>query len=124
MQKQVTSDKISVTGEDTHRKEETEKPRYPKAPDVGRIVIDEIPEGKQPLIKRGIPKRDKVKETRVDVEMCDEVEGRQASHLKEDVVKVGRLNITDYEDTTREFHRPKIHQMVICFSNNCPNMPF
>ena len=101
--------------------EETEEPRYPKALDIGRIVIDEMPEEKQPVQKPDIRKRNKVKETRVDMEPRDSVEQRQAPLVKEEVAKVGRLNITEYEKTPRESDRPKIHQMVIYFSYNFCN---
>ena len=114
-QKRVTSEKITVSG-DIPRMEETEEPRYPKALDIGRIVIDEMPEEKQPVQKPDIRKRDKVKETRVDMEPRDSVEQRQAPLVKEEVAKVGRLNITEYEKTPRESERPKIHQMVIYVS--------
>ena len=120
-QKRVTSEKITVSGGDIPRMEETEEPRYPKALDIGRIVIDEIPEEKQPVQKPDIQKRDKVKETRVDMEPCDSVEQRQAPLVKQEVAKVGRLNITEYEKTPRESDRPKIHQMVIYFSYNFCN---
>ena len=114
-QKRVTSEKITVSG-DIPRMEETEEPRYPKALDIGRIVIDKMPEEKQPVQKPDIRKRDKVKETRVDMEPRDSVEQRQAPLVKQEVAKVGRLNITEYEKTPRESDRPKIHQMVIYFS--------
>ena len=111
LQKRETSEKITVTGGDIPREEENEKPRYPKALDIGRIIIDEMPEEKQPVKKPDIRKRDKVKETRVDMEPCDKVEQRQASLVKEEVAKVGTLKITDHEKTPRESGRPKI-QMV------------
>ena len=56
----LKSEKITVSGGEIPRTEETEKPTYPKAIDIGRIVIDEIPEQKEPLQKRDIPTRDKV----------------------------------------------------------------
>ena len=120
-QKRVTSEKITVSGGNIPRMEETEEPRYPKALDIGRIVIDEMPEEKQPVQKPDIRKRDKVKETRVDMEPCDSVKQRQAPLLKQEVAKVGRLNITEYEKTPRESDRPKIHRMVIYFSYNFCN---
>ena len=110
----VKSEKITVSGGDIPRTEETEKPTYPKAIDIGRIVIEEIPEEKQPLQKRDIPKREKVKQTRLDIEPCDKFDGGPIMHVKEDSVKVGRLNVTDHEITLRESDSPKIHQMVIC----------
>ena len=78
-------------------------------------MIDEVSEEKQPLIKREMPKRDKVKEKRVDMETCDKVEGLPAPQVKEDVVRVGRLDITDHAKTRRESVTQKIHQMVNSF---------
>ena len=51
------------------------------------------------------------------METCDKYDGGQAPAVKEDVVKVGRLNIIDHEIPTRESDTFKIHQMVIflCF---------
>ena len=120
-QKRVTTEKIAVTEGDAPRTDETEEPRYPKALDIGRIVIDEMPEEKQPMQKPDTRKRDKIKEARVDMELCDKVEQRQAPLVKEEIAKVGRLNITEYEKTPRESDRPKIHQMVIYFSYNFGN---
>ena len=85
-------------------------------------MIDEIPEKKQPVIKREIPKRDRIKETRVDIETYEEFEGGLSPHVKKDVVKVGRLNISDDEKPPRESDRPKTHQMVRYFSHNFRNM--
>ena len=102
--------------------EETEEPRYPKALDIGRIVIDEMAEGKEPLVKPDVLRRDKVEETCVDMETYDKVERRQAPDVKEDVAKVGRLKITDYENTRKESDSLTLHQMVIFFSWNFCDM--
>ena len=98
----VKSEKNNCQRRRYTRSEETEKPTYPKAIDIGRIVIDELPEENQPLQKRDIPKREKVKETRLDIEPCDKFDGRPITHVKEDAVKVGRINITDHETTQRK----------------------
>ena len=74
-------------------------------------MINEGPEEKQPLKKREIPKRDKVKEKHVDMETCDTFDG--GPDVREDVVKIGRLNIIDHKITPRESGMPKIHEMVI-----------
>ena len=81
-------------------------------------MIDEIRKEKQPLQKPQIPERDKVEETRVDMETRDKRDGGLVKHVKEDAVKVSRLNITDHEITPRESDRPKIHPMVIYLSCN------
>ena len=102
-QKQVTAEKITVSKTDTFsRMEETEKPRYPKHLDVGRIVIEETPEEKEEVTRRDVIKRDEVKPRHKDTEMRYEVE-RRPKQQKEDVVKVGRLDVTDYHKETMEF---------------------
>jgi hypothetical protein len=85
--------------------EETEKPRYPKDIDVGRIVIEELPEEKEQLTKRDVVKRDEVKPKRDDMETRYEVQKVPRKQVQEEVVKVGRLDITDYEKTYREPER-------------------
>ena len=81
--------------------EATEKPRYPKDIDVGRIVIEEIPEEKE-VTKRDVIKREEVKPKHEDMETCYEVEKVPRRQPQEDVVKVGRLDVTEYEKTQRE----------------------
>ena len=98
----VTSEKITVSRKDATLIEETEKPRYPKDYNVGRIVIEEIPEEKNDVEKHEIVKRDEVKPRHEDMETCynlDKVRGKQ---VREDLVKVGKLDFTDYEKTPRE----------------------
>ena len=101
----MKSEKIIVDAGDMPHMEKTEKQRYPKSLDVGRIVIEETPEEKEPLRKRDVLRRDEVKET------CEEIEthhqnGRIATtELEKDIVKVGRLDVTDYEKTFTESER-------------------
>ena len=85
--------------------EGTEKPKYPKDLDIGRIVIEEMPEGKEEVTKRDVVKRDEVKPRREDMETCYEVEKIPRKQVQEDMVKVGRLDVTDYEETPREVER-------------------
>ena len=82
--------------------EETEKPRYPKHLDVGRIVIEETPEEKEELIRRDVIKRDEVKQRHKDTDERYEVERRRRPQRREDVVKVGRMDVTDYQERTVE----------------------
>jgi hypothetical protein len=79
----------------------TEKPRYPKDIDVGRIVIEEIPEEKE-VTKRDVIKREEVNPKHEDMETCYEVEKVPRRQAHEDVVKIGILDITEYEKTQRE----------------------
>ena len=86
--------------------EETEKPRYPKHLDVGRIVIEETPEEKEEVTRHEVFKIDEVKPRHKDTEVRYEVE-RRPKQQKEDVVKVGRLDVTDYHKETMEFEPTK-----------------
>ena len=101
----MTSEKITVSKTDQICIEETEKPRHPKDIDVGRIVIEELPEEKKQLTKRDVVKRDEVKPKRDDMETRYEVQKVPRKQVQEEVVKVGRLDITDYEKTYREPER-------------------
>lgn len=104
-QPQVSSEKITVSTRDLTRMEETETPRYPKDLNIGRIVIEEIPEVKEKVIKSDVGKRDEVKPRREDIESRYEVEGVPRKQVLEDVVKVGRLDITEYEKSPRVSER-------------------
>ena len=101
-QQKVTSEKISVSRKDITRLEETEKPRYPKDLDIGRIVIEEIPEEKEEVAKHDIVHKDEVKPRRRDMETCYEVKTVPKKKVKEDTIKIGRLDINDYHTTSLE----------------------
>ena len=105
-QQQVTAEKITVSKTDICQMEETEKPRYPKHLDVGRIVIEETPEEKVEVTRRDVLKRDEVKPRHKDTEVRYEVE-RRPKQQKEDVVKVGRLDVTDYHKETMQLEPTK-----------------
>ena len=81
--------------------EATEKPRYPKDVNVGRIAIEELPEEKE-VTKRDVVKRDEVKPKHQDMETCYAVEKIPRRQAHEDVVKVGRLDMTENEKTQSE----------------------
>jgi hypothetical protein len=82
--------------------EETEKPKYPRDYDIGRIVIEEVPEEKSDVTERGIVKKDEVGQRYADDETRYEIQKASTTRAKEEVVKVGRLDITDYERTQKE----------------------
>ena len=96
---QVTTEKVTVSRSDIARSEDMEKPKYPKDLDIGRIVIEEIPVEKDESLKHEIlPKDLKSKSTDVTVTR-HEVEEYPRTHVKEDVIKVGKLDVTDVEKT-------------------------
>ena len=104
--KKVTSEKITVSDTDRPLFEETEKPRHPKHLDVGRIVIEEIPEDKKKVTERDGFKKDEVK-PRDDKELkkLHPVRKDLKPQVKQDVIEVGRLDITEYEKTQHEPER-------------------
>ena len=83
--------------------EETERPKYPKDLHVGRIVIEEIPEERETVASHDILKKDEVKPKHEDKPY--EVEKVPRTQVKEEVVKVGRLDVTDYEKMQKESQR-------------------
>jgi hypothetical protein len=104
---QVTGEKITVSKADICRMEETEKPRYPKHLDVGRIIVKETPEEKQQVIKRDVLKSDEVKPRYKETEVRYETERLSKPRGKEDVVTVGGLDVTEYHKKTTESERVK-----------------
>ena len=101
-----TSEKITVSATGITQMEETERQRYPKDLDIGRIVVEERPEEKQEMPKRDVLKRDVVKPRHEDMETRYEAERETKrgpkAQVREDLVKVGRLDITDYEKVSRD----------------------
>ena len=105
-QRQVTTEKVTVTRTDGSRTDEIERRRHPKDYDVGRIVIEEIPEEKEekPQVYRKY--EGKPRTTEVTVTM-DDVKDVSKTYQKEDVVKVGRLDVHGLEKTPEESRRPE-----------------
>ena len=69
-------------------------------------MIEETPEEKEEVTRREVFTRDEVKPRHKDTEVRYEVE-RRPKQQKEDVVKVGRLDVTDYHKETMEFEPTK-----------------
>ena len=85
--------------------EKTEEPKYPKDHHIGRIVIEEIPEEKEELTKRDIRRRDEVRPRSEEIKTRFEVERGPRPQVREEVIKVGKRDVTDYEKTQREAER-------------------
>ena len=101
--KKVTSEKITVSDTDRPLFEETEKPRHPKHLDVGRIVIEEISEDKKEVTERDGFKKDEVKpRDEKETKKLYPVRKDLKPQVKQDVIEVGRLDITEYEKTQQE----------------------
>ena len=99
--KQVTSEKITVSRRDMTRMEETEKPRYPKDLDIGRIEIEEIPDENEEVTQGDVVKRDEVKQRREKMETRYQIEKDSKSQVKEETIKIGKLDVTDYDRSSR-----------------------
>lgn len=100
-QKHINSEKITVSRRDMTRMEKTEKPRYPRDLDIGRILIEEISDQKEEVTQGDVFKRDEVKPRSEKMETSYEIERRPKSQLKEETIKVGKLDVTDYDRTSR-----------------------
>ena len=97
-QQQVTTERISVSRRDLTRMEETEKLVYPKSLDIGRIVIEETPEDKEEILKRGDFEIEHVRPKSTDATVTKhEVEEHPKTYVTEDVIKVGKLDVTHLE---------------------------
>ncbi|XP_028404537.1 trichohyalin-like [Dendronephthya gigantea] len=110
-QKSVTAEKITVSREDRTQIEETEKPRYPKDLDIGRIVIEEAPEEKEKILKRDVVRRDEVKPRREDMKTPYEAENVPGVQMREEIIKVGKLDVTDYEKTQKDLERTYVERL-------------
>ena len=103
--REVETEKVTVTRTDATRAEEIERPKYPREQEVGRIVIEEVPEEKEErprdIYRQYVekPRTTEVTVTREDVsDVCKPYE-------KEDVVKVGKLDVHELDKTPVESRR-------------------
>ena len=99
--KQVTSEKITVSRRDMTRMEETEKPRHLKDLDIGRIVIEETPDENEEVAQGDVVKRDEVRLRREKMETRYQIEKDSKSQVKEETIKIGKLDVTDYDKSSR-----------------------
>lgn len=100
----VTTEKVTVSRRDTTHSEQIAKPGHPKELDVGRIVIEEIPEEKEDIPKRKVTRKQEVKPRSTVVKRPDRPEVPK-TQVKEDVVKVGKLDVDEFKETPLERRR-------------------
>ena len=62
-------------------------------------MIEEIPEEKEEVTKRDVIKKDEVKQRREDMETRYQVERGPKRQVKEEIIKVGKFDVRDYEKT-------------------------
>jgi hypothetical protein len=93
----ITSEKIIVSRRDKGEMDETEKSRYPKDLDIGRIVIEKTPEDEEILKRKVLRKEhDRPRSTEVTVTQHG-VEEHPKTYVTEDTIKVGKLDVTHLE---------------------------
>lgn len=102
----VTSEKVTVSRHDISKTEETEKPRYPKERDIGRIVIEEMPEERKEIPTDKLLRKEdsKSKTTQLTVTR-HHVDDDTSRHVKEDAVQVGKLDVTELDKTPKDSRR-------------------
>ena len=111
---QVTAEKITVSRTDLARMEETEKPRYPKHLDIGRIVIEETPEEKEEIVKREFSRGERVRPKSTDVTVTKhEVAEHPKAHITDDIIKVGKLDVTHLEKEIVETLSTKAYRDIV-----------
>lgn len=96
--REIETEKVTVTRTDRTRTEEIERPRYPRDQDFGRIVIEELPEGKTEKPRDMYRKfMEKPRTTELSLVRQDV---RDISKLreKEDVMRVGKLDVCQLEE--------------------------
>ena len=96
-----TKAQVKIATEDVKRTEKLEKPRYFKDLNVGRIVIEESTKDKEEMPR--VPKKEKIRPKSIEVtgtgKDFEEIPGE---YVKEDAVKVGKLDVTDFEQQSVE----------------------
>ncbi len=100
--REVDTERITETKSHVAQTEEPERQIYPKEHDIGRIIIDEIPDKKprKYLKYPSDPKSTKVTATR------EHVMETPRPHEKEDVIKIGKLDL--YKLETRQVESRRI----------------
>ena len=98
--RELDTEKITVMKSDTFPTEETERQKYPVQREVGRLVIEELPE-KVHKGQQKYPVRPKPTEVTVTREQVSDV----SRPYEKDVIKVGRLDIHELEKTQVEPRR-------------------
>ncbi len=102
----ITTEKVTVSRRDVKSPEEPKTPTYRKDLDIGRIVIEEIPEEKEEIPESDFVQKQPVRGKRTDVTVSQrDVRERPKKYVKEDVVKVGKLDTTDLDRVTDESWR-------------------
>ena len=102
----LATEKITVRRRDIIPREEQQKPQFRKDLDIGRIVIEEIPEEKEEEPERDIFQKEPARPMGTDMPVNQrEVKELPKKYIKEDAVKVGKLATSDLDRVTGESRR-------------------
>ena len=102
----LATEKITVRRRDIIPREEQQKPQFRKDLDIGRIVIEEIPEEKEEEPERDIFQKEPARPMGTDMpENKREVKELPKKYIKVDAVKVGKLDTSDLDRVTGESRR-------------------
>lgn len=113
----VPTERITVSRHDIAKTEEPDKPKYPKDLDIGRIVIEEIPEEKVP--KRESPRKEHSKPIAGKTVKSKETT-MPRKELIEHETKVHKEYTTGYEE--RPWERRTVDERVITYTDKLGGM--
>ena len=116
-QQRVTTERITVSRHDIAKTEEAGKPKYPKDLDIGRIVIEEIPEEKVP--KRETPKKVHSKPTARETMKMEETT-MPRKELIEHETKIHKEYTTSYEE--QPWERRTVDERVTTYTDKLDGM--
>lgn len=97
--KHVSGDKMTITKYNDTKQEKTERRKHPKDVDIGRIVIEEIPEEKERAPTKKAPRDTQVTISRKEV--------KDVSKPRDETIRVGRLDLRDVEKEILESRKTK-----------------
>lgn len=111
----VTTERITVSKRDITRGEQPEKIRYPKDLDIGRIVIEEIPEEKEVIPKRESPHEGRIKPKTRETTETREVTEVPRKNVIEQETKLYKEWTSDYEQ--RPWERRTVDERVTTYTD-------
>lgn len=99
----VTSENVTVSRRHTTLKQGTDRTSYSKEIDVGRSVIEEIPDEKEEVPKRDFLGKGAFKPMSSEAAVSQyEPHEVPKTYVTEDVTKVGKPDVTEFEETSVE----------------------
>ena len=108
----TTTEKITVSRQDVHHLERTEKPKYPKDLDIGHILIDKIPEEKE-VKKHEVVRKDQMRPKSIEVSVTQhEVQPKPYMEIEESRyckdLDIGRIVIEETPEEKEEIPKREV----------------